>query len=99
MKIETVTLTGEHTMLVPLSIDHVEALWNAGSDAELWRFTSAKIHSADDMRRYVETALGERERGVSIPFATVHRATGTVVGTTRFGSIAREHKRVEIGWT
>jgi N-acetyltransferase len=51
------------------------------------------------LRRYLEKALDERDRGVSLPFATIQRASGRVAGSTRFGSIVREHKRAEIGWT
>jgi RimJ/RimL family protein N-acetyltransferase len=78
---------------------HVEALWSAGSDPELWRFTSPKIATIDAMRRYVTAALAERDRGVAIPFCTVERQSGDVIGSTRFGNIVPEHKRVEIGWT
>ena len=85
--------------LVPMSLDHVEALWRAGNDPDLWRLTSARIGSPDDMRRYVEMALVEQERGVALPFSTVEKESGALVGSTRFGNIAPEHKRVEIGWT
>src|SRR5262249_58618933 len=36
---------------------------------------------------------------VSLPFATIHRASGCVAGSTGFGNITREHRRAEIGWT
>ena len=36
---------------------------------------------------------------MSLPFATIHRASGRVAGSTRFGNITREHRRAEIGWT
>src|SRR5690349_12805010 len=99
MKIETVTLDGQYVTLRPLRLDDAEALWLAGSDPGLWQFTSVKINSVEDMRRYVRTAVEEQERGVLLPFATIHKASSIVVGTTRFGSIVKEHKRVEIGWT
>jgi RimJ/RimL family protein N-acetyltransferase len=56
-------------------------------------------HTPDDMRQYVETALAEQRAGQSLPFATVERASGRVVGSTRFAAIERAHRRVEIGWT
>jgi RimJ/RimL family protein N-acetyltransferase len=57
------------------------------------------MQSADDMRRYVETALAEQEAGTALAFATVERASNTVVGSTRFANAVHEHRRVEIGWT
>ena len=43
--------------------------------------------------------LSEQRAGTALPFATVARATGAVIGSTRFGNAAPEHRRVEIGWT
>jgi RimJ/RimL family protein N-acetyltransferase len=51
------------------------------------------------MRRYVETALDEQRRGVSLPFATLLKANGQVIGSTRYGNVSLENHRVEIGWT
>jgi RimJ/RimL family protein N-acetyltransferase len=51
------------------------------------------------MRAYVETALAEQRRGVSLPFATVAQANDEVIGSTRYGNIAPADHRLEIGWT
>jgi RimJ/RimL family protein N-acetyltransferase len=99
MQIHPITLEGRLVRLVPLSTDHIEALWRAGNDPDLWRLTSSRVQSPEDMRRYVETALAEQERGTSIVFSTVEKKTAAIVGSTRFGNIASEHKRVEVGWT
>src|SRR4030095_9518856 len=57
------------------------------------------IGSPEEMRAYVEAALGEQARGVSLPFVTIEKSSGRVVGSTRFGNIDRENRHVEIGWT
>ena len=65
------------------------------------------------MRRYVDTALSLRDAAKALPFTTIARATGNIVGSTRFGNIefwnwpaGNPHQRgerlpdvVEIGWT
>jgi RimJ/RimL family protein N-acetyltransferase len=51
------------------------------------------------MLRYICSALADQEKGISIPFATVDRASGKVVGSTRFMSIDVPNKRLEIGAT
>jgi N-acetyltransferase len=94
-----VTLEGDVVRLEPLSLAHVDALAAIGLDPDLWTWTNVGIGSADEMRAYVETALAEREAGKSLPFATVERGTGTVVGSTRFGNIDLANRRMEIGWT
>ena len=40
-----------------------------------------------------------QEAGTALPFATFDAASGTAVGSTRFGSYTPDHRRVEIGWT
>jgi N-acetyltransferase len=99
MRVEPVTLEGRRVRLIPMSLSHVDALWAAGHDPELWRLTTVRVDSREAMVRYVETALDEQRRGTALPFCTVEKAGGAIVGSTRFGSIVPEHKRVEIGWT
>jgi len=100
MDLRPVVLEGRHVRLEPLDLArHWEGLCAVGLESELWRFTSALVREAADLRRYLEKAMDERDRGVAVPFVTVHRASGRVAGSTRFGSIVPEHKRVEIGWT
>ena len=100
MKIEPVTLEGTHVRLEPLSLErHFDDLRRVGLDPDLWRWTSVDVHTSEDLRRYLETALREWAEGRALPFATVARAAGRAVGSTRFGSIAAPHRRVEIGWT
>ncbi len=100
MRIEPVTLEGTHIRLEPLSLErHLPQLIEIGLDPELWRWTIVWIRTGDDMRRYVERALHDQAAGHALPFATVERSSGRVVGSTRFGAIAVPHRRVEIGWT
>jgi RimJ/RimL family protein N-acetyltransferase len=99
MKIEPVILEGEKVRMAPLSLEHHSDLCEAGLDAELWRLIPTMISTAEGMKTYIETALDERARGVSLPFATVDKASGKAIGSTRFGNIDAANKRAEIGWT
>jgi RimJ/RimL family protein N-acetyltransferase len=99
MIIEPCILEGMHVRLEPLTIGHLGALTAIGLDPDLWRWTLARNRTPEDMRQYVETALAEQRAGQSLPFATVERISGRVVGSTRFAAIDRTHRRVEIGWT
>jgi RimJ/RimL family protein N-acetyltransferase len=99
MAVEPVVLEGRHVRLEPLAESHVEPLAAVSLDPELWRWTVSQLHSVDDLRAYVEEALALQRDGSALPFATIDRASGRVVGSTRFGNIDRTHRRVEIGWT
>ena len=93
------TLEGRHVRLEPLSETHIPALAELAFDAELWRWTMTQVQTEADLVRYVHTALDEQRAAKSLPFATIDRATGQVVGSTRFGNIDIANRRVEIGWT
>jgi len=104
-------LTGAHVRLEPLALEHVPALAAAASGPrETYAYTWVP-EGEEAMRRYVEEALALAEAGAAVPFATVRRATGRVVGSTRFFNFeyfrwpegARAPPQppdaVEIGWT
>ena len=100
MRIEPVTLEGRHVRLEPLSLErHGAGLLEIALDPELWRWTVAKIETPGELHRYVERALQDQAEGRALPFATVERAGGRIVGSTRFMAIAVPHRRVEIGST
>jgi RimJ/RimL family protein N-acetyltransferase len=80
-------------------MQHLEPLTAIGLDPDLWRWSTAPNRTPEDMRRYVETALAEQRAGQALPFATIERGSGSVVGSTRFAAIDRAHRRAEIGWT
>lgn len=99
MPFTPVTLHGAHVRLEPLRLEHLPGLVAIGLDPELWRWTLNKVRTPEHLRAYVETALEEEARGSSLPFATIEQAANQVIGSTRFGNISLENKRVEIGWT
>jgi len=94
-----VTLEGRHVRLEPLSQEHQAGLSAIGLDEELWRWIPIPVRSAEEMAAYIETALAEQARGVSLPFALIEKSSGRAIGCTRYGNIDRTHHRVEIGWT
>jgi RimJ/RimL family protein N-acetyltransferase len=99
MELTPVTLEGRHVRLVPLTLEHVPALWEAGNEAEIWRWTLSHPKSEEDMGRYVEAALAGKATGGSFPFATLEAASERVIGSTRFHNWEPPHPRVEIGYT
>ena len=94
-----VTLEGAHVRLEPLTRAHLDALAEVVLDPDLWIWTASTVRTRDDLAAYVETALAGQADGTALPFATVDRASGRVVGSTRFGNYVAAHRRVEIGWT
>jgi N-acetyltransferase len=96
-----IMLEGTAVRLEPISRDHAELFWQiAKNDLEsIFRWIPYSMKTPEDFQRLVEKALSEQERGESVVFATVERASGRVIGSTRFMNIDRGNRRVEIGST
>jgi RimJ/RimL family protein N-acetyltransferase len=78
---------------------HHQRLCEIGLDERLWRWTTIRLQTADDMREYIQTALNGETEGTALPFVILDKATDQLVGTTRFHSINQRHRRLEIGFT
>jgi N-acetyltransferase len=92
----TPTLAGRIVRLEPLGVEHLDALWEASRDPEVWRWLTT-VQPGD--RQGLEAWLDEALTGPYLPFATVRSATGLAVGSTRFMALRPEHRSLEIGWT
>lgn len=99
MIVEPVTLAGEHVQLEPMLEAHHEPLAEVGLDEDLWKWIPVPVRTPEEMQAYVKAALAQQARETSLPFIIVERATGNVIGSTRYANIERVHRRVEIGGT
>ena len=97
--VEPVVLEGTRIRLEPLRADHLDDLRRVAFDAPLWRWTIMGEQDEAGLRRWLDTALANADAGIERPFATIDRASGRAVGSTRYLSIVPEHRRLEIGWT
>lgn len=82
-----------------MRVDHLPALCRVGLDPSLWELTANIVKDEGDLERYVRSALADQMLGKAVPFVTIERESGTVVGSTRFGNIDTANRKTEIGWT
>jgi RimJ/RimL family protein N-acetyltransferase len=82
-----VVLEGRFVRLEPLTAAHAPALVAAASGSRATYGLTWVPGSLAEAETYVETALAEQAAGRSLPFATIDRAAGRVVGSTRFLNI------------
>lgn len=97
--LEPVVLEAESTRLEPLSPSHKSDVARVALDPGLWRWTPTQIHTDDDLDAYIATAMAEKKKGTCLPFAVIERSTGRAIGSTRFGNVDPQNRRVEIGWS
>jgi len=90
MDIKPIVLEGQHVRLEPLTLHHAAAFCEAGRE---WELTPEKVRDG------IDSALRQQAAGAALPFATVEKFSGQLVGGTRFLHIVPEHRRLEIGST
>lgn len=89
------TLVGELVEVRPLRADDFDELYRAAADPLLWeQHPQPDRWRPDDFRAYFEDHLGS---GGAL--AIVDRATGAVIGATRYDNFDARQGEVEIGWT
>jgi RimJ/RimL family protein N-acetyltransferase len=84
-------LSGARVVLEPLEERHREPLRAAASDPQVFRFFTSDLSQAEHFDAWFDLALEE------LTFATT--VDGTPVGSSRYLSLAPEHRRLEIGST
>jgi RimJ/RimL family protein N-acetyltransferase len=94
-----VALTGERIRMEPLDERHLDDLVRVAADDTVFRWITALPMDDAALRAWFDQARANAAATTEVPFATVDRATDRAVGSTRFMSIAPEHRRLEIGWT
>ena len=101
LAISPLSLEGRHVRLEPLRPEHASVLWEIAKDhlADLFQWIPYRLQTLEDFEKFNRQVLDEQVRGLTVPFATVERASNVVVGTTRFMNMDLANRKVEIGST
>lgn len=97
--LQPLVLETELALLRPLQVEDGPALVTAASDGRLWELWYTQVPDAHSVAGYVADALQEQQLGRALPFAIIERASGQVVGTTRYCHADAANRRLEIGYT
>lgn len=100
MDIQPITLTGRWVRLEPLRLHHVSGLWAVANEPEIWTYMPyGPIDSPGRLRGWVEEMLKRQKQGADLPFAVIDLASGQPAGATRYMTIDRLNRSLEVGGT
>lgn len=99
MHLKPVTLEGTHVRLEPLAPQHLDGIMRAGEDDAVWTWLPYRPTTRAEYEAWLADAIAAQAKGQQLPFATVDRATGEIVGSTRIFFFSPPDRRVEIGGT
>ncbi|MEM6964154.1 MAG: GNAT family protein [Bacteroidota bacterium] len=92
-------LEGKKVILAPLEKEHKYDLIAAAKDGNLWELWYTSVPSENNIDEYINAALRHRQNKTALPFVVIHKATNSIIGSTRYCNVDRVNRRVEIGYT
>lgn len=95
---ELFELEGESVSLVPITLEHLDGLWEAAKPDEIWTYMATTIRSRKEMEQMIAAAIQKRETGTDYTFVVINQEN-RIIGSTRYLDISHEHKSLEIGST
>ncbi|MFD2615688.1 GNAT family N-acetyltransferase [Paenibacillus gansuensis] len=94
-----IVLENDIVRLVPFNESYECGLRKIIFDKGITQSTGNYIVTNEDFKEYMSRTLSSRRDGASYPFIVIHKTSGQVAGSTRFGNMVFQSKRLEIGWT
>lgn len=95
-----ITLSGRFVRLEPLAMQHAPDLLLVGGEETIWRYMpNPPLRTVEEAAAWIGSACLEVSAGRQVAFAIVDAQTQRAVGSTRFLSLRREHRGLEIGYT
>ncbi|HMS19441.1 MAG TPA: GNAT family protein [Sphingorhabdus sp.] len=96
---EQPVLEGSHVQLRPMVRSDGPAIVDAASDGKLWELFYTIVPGPESIDAYLDNAERDQGWGRSMPFAVIDKASGKLVGSTRYMRMNAPHRRLEIGTT
>jgi N-acetyltransferase len=95
---ELFELKGESVKLLPISLEHIDGLWEAAKPDEIWTYMATTVRSKEEMEQMIISAIEKRDKGSDYTFTVINQED-QIIGSTRYLDILPEHKSLEIGST
>jgi RimJ/RimL family protein N-acetyltransferase len=93
------TLRGRHVVLEPLRADHVEELWPAAAERDLWAYMTYDVATPEDLRQWIVDRTAPVARGEALPFLLRDARTGQAFGSSSLFDINAAFHTLELGHT
>ncbi len=94
-----IVLNGNIIDLIPLEKEHLNELFVAASNEEIWELTSVNYSAREIFYSSYNDAILDRANGKVYPFIIFHKRAKKIIGSTRFLEINPNDKKIEIGVT
>lgn len=69
------------------------------NEPDLWNFNALGPNNAENLEKYINTALLNRKAKIDYPFIVIDKIENKTIGSTRFYAINLTNKTLELGYT
>ncbi|PCH66089.1 MAG: GNAT family N-acetyltransferase [Bacteroidetes bacterium] len=94
-----IILDNELVLLKPFSKEDFDGFAEIAFNERIWEGTTPMVLTEDDLGKYMDRVLREKENKIRYPFTIIDRSKNKIAGSTSFLNISEFHKRLEIGST
>jgi RimJ/RimL family protein N-acetyltransferase len=94
-----ISLESERTLLRPLTKDDETELQEIANEESLWIYGTCDLSKPGELKKYIATAIADRNRGICTIWVVIDKKTGKIAGCTRLSEISWKDERGQIGWT
>jgi len=93
------TLQSDKVILRPIIIEDFEKFIHLTNDKKMWTYYPLDLSIKSELEEWVNIAIRHMEEKTRIAFTIVNKDNNKIIGSTSFGNISENDKRIEIGWT
>lgn len=69
------------------------------NEPEIWKYSLVQAGGADQLKKYIELAVGARRAGTEYPFIVFDKRVHRYAGSTRFYDIQPHNQTLQLGYT
>jgi len=100
LKEASVILENERVLIRPLmASDYEHLLTFSLNEPEIWHFSLQGAAGAENLLKYIKSALEDKEKGTSYPFIVYDKLTERYAGSTRYYDIQESYQTLQLGYT
>lgn len=91
------TLQTNKVFLRPIEEKDFDRFYDLAQDADAWKYFTLNLADEGQLRKWMDTALADREAGTRIPFTIVEKSSKKIAGSMSLLNISWYDLRLEIG--
>ena len=91
------TLYTNKVFLRPIELNDFDSFYKLTQDADAWNYFTLNLADKEELKKWMDTALSDREAKTRIPFTIIEKSSQKIAGSMSLLNISWYDLRLEIG--